>query len=251
MNNPTPQNPDNSQNNQTDGVLSSLVGPGKKYANEEALAKSRVDADAYIQKLESETSELRSVTQTLMQEMDMLKARASILDRINPPGNNGTDPFRAPAQSTPQQSQAPSGISQDDVEKLIEQAEQKKIARKNISEVDAALVKALGSEAQAYVKQKASDLGMEVEELHAIAAKSPGAFLSMLGISNQNQGANGSMYVAGNRSQTGNPNSSPIRNKSFYDKLQKEMGTVKFVMDKNTQIQMHKDMQALGDNFFT
>ena len=169
MNNPTPQKPDTSQNNQTDGVLSSLVGPGKKYANEEALAKSRVDADAYIQKLESETSELRSVTQTLMQEMDMLKARASILDRINPPGNNGTDPSRAPAQSTPQQSQAPSGISQDDVEKLIEQAEQKKIARKNISEVDAALVKALGSEAQAYVKQKASDLGMEVEELSPAA----------------------------------------------------------------------------------
>lgn len=248
MNNPTPT-PDSTQNDPTGSVLGALVGPGKKYANEEALAKSRLDADAYIQKLENETAELRSVTNTLLSEMDQLKARASILDRINPPGNNGTDPSRQPV-SNPSQPPAPNAISQDDVEKLIEQAEQKKAARKNISDVDAALTKALGSDAQAYVKQKASDLGMDVEELHAIAAKSPNAFLSMIGINSQGPVPGNSMYVAGNPRGVQNP-SAPIRNKSFYDKMQKEMGTVKFVMDKNVQIQMHKDMQALGDNFFT
>lgn len=42
-----------------ESYLSQLVGEGKKYADEEALAKSRIDADSHIAKVESEAAELR------------------------------------------------------------------------------------------------------------------------------------------------------------------------------------------------
>ena len=42
-----------------ESYLSQLVGEGKKYVDNEALAKSRVDADAHIAKVEAEAADIR------------------------------------------------------------------------------------------------------------------------------------------------------------------------------------------------
>ena len=248
----TPNTSDNSTNTQeTGGVFEQLVGPGKKFQTQEDLAKGKLNSDEFVVKLTDETRQLRESMRQLLQENETLRTKASILDRINPQ-SSGT-PNDPASQGSSNQAAAPAaaGISTDDVEKLIERAEQKKAAKKNIQEADAALTKALGADAPAFVKQKAAELGMSVEELYQIATKSPSGFLNMVGVNPNNRTAAGSMYVSTNGVAGQVQTNSPIRNKSYYDKLQKEQGTHKFYMNKNLQIQMHKDMQTLGDSFFS
>jgi uncharacterized protein (DUF305 family) len=233
----------------TTGVFEQLVGPGKKFDSQEALARGKMESDQFIQKLLEEKREAVELAQRLAQEVDSLKVKASILDRINPQNPNSVNQYGS--QGTPQApAQTPAaGLSAEDVVKLIESSKQHDLAQANIRQADSALIKALGSDAPAYVKQKAQELGMEVTDLYKVATKSPTAFLNMLGVT-PNQTNSGSMYNQSNRPNSNNPGPE-IRNEAYYNKLKKEMGILKFVQDARLQVQMHKDMQALGDSFFT
>lgn len=231
----------------TAGVFEQLVGPGKKFDTQEALARGKQESDQFIQKLLDEKREAMELAQRLAQENDSLKVKASILDRINPQnptsnqsGTQGTNP--APA-STPAV-----GISAEDVVKLIESSKQQDVATANIRTAEATLIKSLGSDAPAFVKQKATELGMDVQDLYKVATKSPSAFLNMLGINPNQTNAAGSMYNPGRPGPNGsNPE---VRNEAYYNKLKSQMGILKFVQDSRLQVQMHKDMQALGDSYF-
>ena len=243
-------NPDNSGTPPvTAGVFEQLVGPGKKFDSAEALAKGKAESDQFIQKLLDEKKEAMDLAQRLAQEVDSLKVKASILDRINPQNPNASNQSSSQG-NPPAPAQTPAaGISAEDVVKLIESSKQHDAAQANIRQADAALIKALGSDAPAYVKQKAQELGMDVPDLYKIATKSPSAFLNMLGISPNNASAGG-MYNPSNRPGP-NGGNTEIRNEAYYNKLKKEMGVLKFVQDSRIQVQMHKDMQALGDSYFT
>jgi hypothetical protein len=232
--------PDSHQNTPT-GVLEQLVGPGKKFASVEDLARGKQASDNFVEKLTDETRQLRDAVASQLQEIETLKARASILDRINPQSNSTQQ--QAPA-STPA-----AGLSADDVVKLIAASKQKEEAERNIRQADTVLIKSLGAEASSFVKQRASELNMDVEDLYKVAMKSPNAFYGMLGINPNGEAASGSMYVANNGTQQGQ-SKSPVRNKAYYDDVASKMGKTKFYLDKNIQIQLHKDMQTLGDAFF-
>lgn len=233
-------NPDSSESS-TEGVFEQLVGPGKKFATKEDLAKGKLNSDSFVDKLTDETKQLRDLLAAQMQEIETLKAKSSILDRMN-------------VQSAPSQEPSPdkptvAGLSQDDVLKLIEVSKQKELAEKNILETEQTLRKTLGADAVAFIRQKSVELGMDVEGMYQIATRSPTAFYNMLGI-NPNGASNGSMYV-GNSTDSKNKGGTQIRNKAFYDDMAVKMGRQKFVMDRNIQLQLHKDMQALGDAFFS
>lgn len=232
-------------------VLDQLVGPGKKFADDEALAKGKLAADAFVDKLTSENRDLRNIITAQDSRLAKMESRLSILDRLgndseedDPDNRGGGVPNKTPdSEVTP-----PIGFSEADALKLIEKHDVGKQHAANRQLVDQVLNKQLGSEAAAFVKQRGSELGLSEQALVQLATTSPKAFLSMLGLSVEGSPSN-SMYRGGSGSDALNNNRPATRNKTYYDKLKTEMGAKKFAFDRSTQIQMHKDMQALGDAF--
>jgi hypothetical protein len=226
----------------TGSVIEQLVGPDKKFKTVEAALQGKVEADAFVAKLTSEAAELKRLLQEAEVEKERLRARASIVDRLNQPN----EPATAGTQNQ-QPVVTPQGpaLSADDVVSLIRKTDMEKAAQANLQKVDAELVKTFGGEAVAFVRQKASELGFSTDELLNVGARSPDAFFNMIGVTRQGAGGN-PMYAP-----SGTLNGKPVavRNKAFYDNIKKEMGSTKFIMDKQIQIQLHKDMQALGDAF--
>lgn len=227
----------------TTSALEQLVGPDKKFADNEALAKGKLAADAYVRKLEDETKSLRDLIRQGDQKIATLEARVSILDRLEP---NPSAPTSAPV-AQPQAQPVVQGLTEDGVLSVIEARDAKRAAEQNKREVDAVLIKQLGANAQSFLLQKASDLGMNPEDLYKLAVTSPKAFYNTVGL-NPNQSDNASLHRDG-RPATYQPNKE-IRNKSWWDKKRDEMGVKKFITNAKLQNDMHKDMQALGDAFF-
>jgi hypothetical protein len=233
----------------TSGVFESLVGPDKKFASPEDLAKGKLEGDAFILKVTDENKELRKIVEDLNRKVELATARASITNQptLQPDGSgqpaSGTSPT-APVQPTA------AGLSAEDVRKLIEESKQQEQASENIRRIDSTLNKVLGSDAGAFVKQKATELGLSASELYRLAAQSPQAVLNMLGINPNTSQSTGSMYVAKGGGAVPGVNNGPVRNKKYYDTLRKEMGHVKFATDAKLQLGMHKDAQALGDDFY-
>jgi hypothetical protein len=228
-------------------AFEALVGPGKKFGSHEDLAKGKLESDAFVAKVTSENKELRSIVQELSAKVDNLSARDSILNQLS---NNSNGSVNQPNVQNTQQPVVtpPASLSAEDVKKLISDSEANKLVQDNIRKADAGLTKALGADAVPFVKQRAAELGMPVDEIMGVAARSPDAFFSMLGL-NPNSADPKSMY-RGSNTAPGAPNA-PIRNNSYYEKVKAEKGVRAFVLDTNLQIQLHKDMQTLGDAFFT
>lgn len=242
---PTPnQNPDAST-----GLLAQLVGPGKKFADEEALAKGKFEADAFIQKLIGENKDLKGIVTTQETRLARMEARLSILDRLGDSSSDVDEPSTTTSTQTSQTATPPAGLSEADTLRLIEQHELDKQRKANVAYVDNVLAKALGTEAVAFMRQRASELGVAPELFQQMAGSSPKALLSMLGLNPEGKNQSNPMYTAGANGKAPTPGTSPVRNRSFYEKQKAEMGATKFAFDTKLQIQMHKDMQTLGDAF--
>lgn len=88
-------------------------------------------------------------------------------------------------QATPSNTTAPvfdeSKIAEM-VTRQLTQAEQARVAQSNTALVADTLKHALGTEAEAKYNEKAAELGMSVQELNALVARSPKAVLTMFGV---------------------------------------------------------------------
>jgi hypothetical protein len=71
------------------------------------------------------------------------------------------------------------------VNRQLTQAEQLKLAKANVASVVSTLQSAFGSDAEKKYNDAAAEAGLTVQEMNALAAKSPTAVLRMLGVNNQ------------------------------------------------------------------
>jgi hypothetical protein len=225
-------------------VLDQLVGNDKKFSDAESLAKGKLEADSFIERLKEEKRLLEQEALRLSSENTRLKAKTSIINQLNDQDESDNDSnddstnVREPPQNK--------GLSAVDVVKMISEEKNKDRQKANKMEVDSTLNRLLGTEAVNFVKAKAAELGTSTEELQTLAVSNPRLFYATLGINPSAKTGTNALYQPSTVMQA---TSSPVRNKAFYDAKQKELGTLKFVMDKNLQIQLHKDMQALGDRW--
>ena len=136
-----------------------------------------------------------------------------------------------------------------DIESLVEQTlrkrEQESVAKSNIALVESELEKAYGTEAAATVQQKASELGLPMEELQSMAAKSPAAFMQLMGkpAPRSNPLVQGSIRTEGSTMQA-----SSERDFGYYQRLRKENSSLYY--KPSTQRAMMADAERLGDNFY-
>lgn len=146
-----------------------LIGPGKKYASLEAALKSIPHAQSHISTLESEMRELRAKVEQGKPSEDVLAAVQELL--------------AAEREKTP-------GAAVPDVESLVRDVlgreltarEQQKIAESNLAKVNAAMKEKYGDKAKEMLAAKAAEIGVGVEFLTSVIAKSADAGLRMLGL---------------------------------------------------------------------
>jgi len=81
---------------------------------------------------------------------------------------------------------APAGLSSEDVAALVTQTltrqQQAEVAKTNVSTVVNAVTKAFGEKSEEVFYNKAKELGMSMEDINALAARTPTAALKLLGL---------------------------------------------------------------------
>lgn len=151
--------------------LDNLVGEGKKFKTVEDLAKGKVAADEHISNLEKELDAMRKqLNPQFDAEKQLTELRAEIQAlRTNPPQGRSGEPTAS--------SLTVEGITAL-VNETITRAERNQTISQNITQANNAVVEHFGNldAAAAAVKEKAAELGMSIEDLKGIAAKSPTAF---------------------------------------------------------------------------
>jgi hypothetical protein len=230
-------------------VLNELVGDGKKFATPEDLAKGKLESDAFIETLKTEMRDLRGLVTTLGTENEKIKGQLIFVQQLTKkPGddNSGTktgDPVTNQGKT----------LTEEDVSNLMIKRDASVKAEANKAQVDEVLIKKLGAEAKKFVSDQANALGVSVDELVKLAEKSPALFYRTVGIDPQAQGTGPLSGLKGGNhtiNNSGTLGGDPEKHGSkWWEKKRTEVGAWKFATNKDLNIQMHRDMRTLGDDW--
>jgi hypothetical protein len=159
---------------ETEQKFEDLVGEGKKYKDQDAVAKALMEKDRFIEQLKQETAEARRVIKQNENEKSFLERLEAA--SLQPP--KPQDPPVKPQGS--EDGHRSSGMSPEDVEKLIEQREAKRQREANLNESVAKLRETFGDNYKSRVQTQAKALGVGTDFLTDIAATNPQAFYRLM-----------------------------------------------------------------------
>lgn len=209
----------------------------------EELLNAKVESDLYIKTMERQKDELRNDYLRTQEELQARTNLQELIDRLNQ---------QAPQTPAPQgDTEKPAkGLSPEDVEAMVlSKIEQTKMLEKektNYDQVQSKLRERFGSNAAEILREQADTLGLSRDEVNALARKSPEAFFRVMGLNEQKR----EDFLAPPRGDMRNDNFAPRTEKrtwSWYQNLKKN--NYKQWSDPKTQLQMHKDSEALGAAF--
>lgn len=209
---------------------------GEKFKDPEVLAKSKLEADNYIEELKAKLK----AQEDFDREKEYLEGlKKTILDKA-------TGVSQSKEKETPEVLNGQTALKPEDVESLIEQTLTKKAvkdrAKQNLEAVEKALEEELGTEAAKVVEEKAASLGMTKDRLAEIAAESPDAFFRLVDIPNK-KGGKVVTSTVNTQSMKGQ-----VRDFKYYEALRKS--NPKIANDPSYYSAMERDRFALGDRFF-
>lgn len=217
-----------------------LVGEGKKYADNPAVAKAIVEKDAFIARLLEEARrkevDLQSALNTKAFE-DRMSAleQAQLAERREPPQREATQP------PTPQVD------IEDTVQKAIEAREQVNARNRNLINVKDKLVEVYGAEYPQRVKARAAELNISMERLNEMAADTPSAFFALIGLDSKRPVEDVAPPATRHNSAAFIPNSGKKDN-AYYQNLRKTNPSVYWT--PAVQMEEYKELQRQGPEAF-
>ncbi len=155
-------------------ALKQLVGTDKKFKSEEDLAKGKIEADAFIDHLKEENKGLRAELEAAQRKAAEDQV-AAMRDQLS----------KAPAEQTTEEV-TPSQLSSEDIEshieKFVTRRENQRTAQANLDSTNSELVKHFGDPEKAgvAVRARAEALGLSLEDVTKMAARSPKAALELI-----------------------------------------------------------------------
>lgn len=250
-----PSNTEAREDQSTDGsYLDRLVGPGKKFATVEDLARGKWESDyTFIPQLLEEKRGLERDLNTRMTLEDFVnRTRTTTSQQDGPPPPttpvSPPDTTRAPMTTTPTDT-----VSKTDLSKIVEetvreqetkrhQARNRQIAKDKLQEI-------WGTNYPAHLRERAQALGLGERFLDELAGTSPEAFLNALGAT-KSTSSNPITSPLTDRSAPvlGTGSSSTVRDKTFYDKMKKDNPDL--YKRPDIVAQRHRDAIKLGEAFF-
>lgn len=217
--------------------MAEWVGEGKKYASLEDAAKGLANANEHISNIEKENS-------TLREQATQAKTFEDVISSVSKQGQADQ------IEVTPHLDQA--SIEQI-AKNTIENVNAEAIVKGNIAKVDAQLTELYGDKASEKVAERASELGISVTNLEAMAGQSPVAFFQLFGSSttttpNDIASSTGTLNTQALGLATGSR--TPEGTYQWYQELRKDRGD-QWYHSAAVQASIQKHAQALGrDKFF-
>ena len=166
------------ESNEPKSAFEALVGEGKKFKDTEALAAGKLESDRYIKELEEKKKEYEAKLEqsTKVEQLLAKLEEAEASQSVDPAPSNDTLP-----EDNGNTSQKP-----EDIKALINEAINEdrtaRDAEANVRKVREAMLDKFGDGASAALKKAAEELGMPVDDLESIAARSPNAFFRMVNV---------------------------------------------------------------------
>lgn len=214
-----------------------------KYTDDAGIAKALVEKDNFIRQLQKENAEARveiAARVNVEETVDRLLAA-----KVNPPITpDGTPPSGQP-NGTPQ---ASTGLTAEDVEKLLAQREQEGKAKANQAYTLKELEARYGPAYISVVTAKAKEMGESMEYFETLAQTRPAVLLNLLGPAPARTESAFKPQVLNTTSQALGMQQSPNRTQKFYAQLKASKPSEYF--SPKIQNQMYADSMKLGEAFF-
>lgn len=236
--------PETPQIDPTKDYHSELVGEGKKFQDVNALARGKVEADAFITRLQNELAGLRQELNTRIRLEEVVTQLQSPKPPVTPSNVDDTH-LREPNRE-------PQGLSAEALEELLNKAlnerETKSAKKTNAEYVMQELSNSFGPSYVSVLKAKTAELGLTTEQVNAMAAEAPKALLALVGASGTRAPSTTPTPPRSTVSTTFTPQVTE-RNMAYWEAVRKSDPSRYW--HKDTQNQIHKDALALGERFFT
>lgn len=231
------------ENEQTpENFLEHLVGDGKKFSDNESLARGKFESDRHVTNLERQIAELR-------EDIDKGTQITDLMEMVRKQ-NESTD--KTETTSTESHSETSSGqMTEDELKDLISthvsERDKQAAEARNLAEADKALKDKYGETSARVVKERADDLGMSVEEMQQFASKNPKGFFRLMNMDSTRK-ESGSFVGGGQRSESVPPKNANPRNFAHYQDLRRKNKGLYF--NPKTQQAMMDDLTSMGKEAF-
>ena len=219
-----------------------------KYTSEvdmyKAIAKSKLEADQYIDHLKQRQDELRQDYIAVRETANAGPKLQELINQYQSAQNNNQ------VQTPSDNDVKPVSFDTKDIEALLEQKltarEQLRREEANYKTVESKLMEYYGNDYQRVLKQQVDQLGLDKDFVNELARKHPQVLFRTLGLEGQKQ--DNTFQSPVQSSQRRDPfGTTEKRTNAYYQKLRKS-DPVAYRSPK-IQDQMFKDMVALGDDF--
>lgn len=223
----------------TKNYYDELVGPDKKFKDNEALAKKAVYADQHISRVEKENAELQQAYLRVMEESNTKAKLAELIDQYDKRQQQMS--ITQPEEKTEQKPYDPTEI-ESLVSRKLQEHEMSRKQQDNYNKVKDRLIERFGPQYQTKVKQQIESLGINETLFNDMARNHPQLVYKTLDLDQPVR-----QEVTIPRNSPGYQTQTPDKKRtwSYYKPLFKKNPT-----DRNLLIQMDKDSQELGDAFF-
>lgn len=154
-----------------------LVGEGKKFRDQDAVAKKIVHSDAHIARVEKEAQEMRETIARLQGQVTANDRLASIEDLLR----KGEPGSPAPVINQDNVTPAPT-LDETVINRMLDQRDANKRKADNVRAVKQKLASAFGQSFPDKVRTAADALGVGVNFLSSVAEENPQAFYRLIGM---------------------------------------------------------------------
>ena len=235
------------QGDTTANKLEELVGEGKKFADNEALARGKIESDNFIEQLKNEKQEALDALTEAQKETGAKHTIADLMEAVRATQKTEGDDTKPISDED----------FQEKVRAIVEGDSSKATSQANLDKANALVLQKFDGNveaAQAHVAARAEALGTSVKKLQELSGDSPALFAKAMEI--EPSTAPASTTGLPGKLETGNlPTDTKVmeieghKTKAFYDEKRKEMGTRKFLDNHKLQNQMMADGLALRERF--
>ena len=228
-----------------DSFVQKLVeAKGENWKNPEVLAKGKLEADGYIQELETQLNSMREdlskqdYAKTLLDQLQNKAAESTTANTVTPKNNIGDT---SDGNTNP-------NLSEEDLKSLVERTlterDKDSVVKQNLNLVNEEMEKSYGTDASAKIHDKAKELGLTIERMQEIAAESPTAFFNLIGELKKDFKP---MVQGSVRTEGVNMQASSERDWSYYQNLRRDNRSLYYT--PKIQRQLMEDKNRLGGKF--
>lgn len=179
----TPDTPNSGNSNnpapsQDNDPFKTLLGEIKneqgqpKYNNPVDALKALQHSQQFIPQLQQENASMRSELEQLRAQVNKLKEVEGVVERLTSQQNNAATPANVLDENA----------IADLVQRTLTKRESEAVQKANVTNVVNSLQSQFGQEAEKVFYSKAQELGMNIQQMNALAATSPQAVLQLFGL---------------------------------------------------------------------